>query len=206
MDRGSVVLGRPRNPELPGWKYADIACWTGDEVSSRSMWPNILHLADWMILLSGLEPVRLYSASLRIILSGYCVLIRLMDQSVDSALFFFPFFLVLNCTLNSLDFFVFCISLSLYFPLALSLRMSFLFYGSLSEGYIPALCRLMPTRTSKIIIIIIIPHGMLFQFCFWSLFLQIASRNENRVSARFCAQSTEFGKKPRKSRPFTPLA
>ena len=76
-----------------------------------------------------------------------------MDQSVDSALFFFPFFLVLNCTLNSLDFFVFCISLSLYFPLALSLRMSFLFYGSLSEGYIPALCRLMPTRTSKIIII-----------------------------------------------------
>ena len=78
-----------------------------------------------------------------------------MDQSVDSALFFFPFFLVLNCTLNSLDFFVFCISLSLYFPLALSLRMSFLFYGSLSEGYIPALCRLMPTRTSKIIIIII---------------------------------------------------
>ena len=76
-----------------------------------------------------------------------------MDQSVDSALFFFPFFLVLNCTLNSLDFFVFCISLSLYFPLALSLRMSFLFYGSLSEGYIPALCGLMPTRTSKIIII-----------------------------------------------------
>ena len=84
-----------------------------------------------------------------------------MDQSVDSALFFFPFFLVLNCTLNSLDFFVhvFCISLSLYFPLALSLRMSFLFYGSLSEGYIPALCRLMPTRTSKIIIIIIIIQG-----------------------------------------------
>ena len=79
-----------------------------------------------------------------------------MDQSVDSALFFFPFFLVLNCTLNSLDFFVFGISLSLSldFPLALSLRMSFLFYGSLSEGYIPALCRLMPTRTSKIIIII----------------------------------------------------
>ena len=30
--------------------------------------------------------------------------------------------------------------------------MSF-FYGSLSEGYIPALCRLMPTRTSKILII-----------------------------------------------------
>ena len=91
-----------------------------------------------------------------------------MDQSVDSALFFFPFFLVLNCTLNSLDFFVFCISLSLYFPLALSLRMSFLFYGSLSEGYIPALCRLMPTRTSKIIIIIIsarfraFSHGLQF--------------------------------------------
>ena len=81
-----------------------------------------------------------------------------MDQSepthsslrlVTSALLCF----VLNCIrmFNSLYFFVFCISLSLSFPLALSLRMSFLFYGSLSEGYIPALCRLMPTRTSKII-------------------------------------------------------
>ena len=85
-------------------------------------------------------------------INGLVPFCRLMDQSVDSAPFFFPFFLVLNCMFNSLDFFVFSISLSLYFPLALSLRMSFLFYGSLSEGYIPALCRLMPTRTSKIII------------------------------------------------------
>ena len=105
--------------------------------------------AEWL----GLEICN-YNQLLLCNIDGLVPFCRLMDQSVDSALFFFPFYLVLNCMLNSLDFFVFCISLSLYFPLALSLRMSFLFCGSLSEGYIPALCRLMPTRTSKIIIII----------------------------------------------------
>ena len=37
-------------------------------------------------------------------------------------------------------------------------------------------------------------YGILFQLCFWSFFLQKASHNKNRISARFCPQSIELGK------------
>ena len=39
-----------------------------------------------------------------------------------------------------------------------------------------------------------IPYGILFQLCFWSFFVQKASHNKNRISARFCPQSIELGK------------
>ena len=102
----------------PGLKPLTVQKNAGESQGSRS--PNLY------ILIVTVEICN-YNQLLLCNINGLVPFCRLMDQSVDSALFFFPFVLVLNCMLNSLDFFVFCISLSLYFPLALSLRMSFLF-------------------------------------------------------------------------------